>query len=210
MARIFQSQPGNQLISLNQEHMKRKTSLLFALPFMLLACNNEAKDSVEKADSANESKMDSTAGNTITTDEETTNFLVKAANGGMAEVKLGELAQQKATTPKVKDYGAMLAHDHSAANDQVKTFAAQRNVTLPGMVGEDKQKVIDDLSKKTGKDFDRAYIKEMVDDHEKDIRMFEDASGKVNDAEVKTFVDNTLPKLRNHLDSAKAIQKMLK
>ena len=192
--------------------MKKRTSLLLALPFALLACNNEGKDSVEKADSANEAKLDSssTSKPTISTDAESTDFLVKAANGGMAEVQSSELAGQKATNAKVKDFAMMMVHDHTAANDQVKSLAAQRNVTLPATVSDDKKNSLDDLSKKTGRDFDKAYMKMMVDDHEKTISLFKDASGKVNDAEVKAFVDNTIPKLEAHLDSAKAVQKLLK
>ena len=191
--------------------MKKRASLLFALPFALFACNNEAKDSVEQADSANEAKLDSsTAGKTIATDAESTDFLVKAANGGMAEVETSQVAQQKGTNAKVKDFASMMVHDHSAANEQVKMLAAQRNVTLPSTPGDDKKKSLDDLSKKTGTNFDKDYMKMMVDDHQSTIDLFESASSKVNDTEVKTFIDNTLPKLRTHLDSAKAVQKMLK
>lgn len=190
----------------------KKRSIAFALPFLLLACNNEGKDSVEKADSANSEKMDSnsTTSKTLQTDEASSTFLVKAADGGMTEVRLGELAQQKATNKQVKEYGTMLIHDHSAANDKVKALAAQRNVTLPDAPGNEHQESIDKLAKRTGKDFDKAFMDAMTSDHEKDISMFKDASNKVNDADVKSFVDNTLPTLQMHLDSAKAIRKSLK
>jgi putative membrane protein len=190
----------------------KKRSIAFALPFLLLACNNEGKDSVEKADSANSEKMDSnsTTSQTLKTDEASSSFLVKAADGGMTEVRLGELAQQKASNKMVKDYGTMLIHDHSAANDKVKALAAQRNVTLPDGPGNDNQEKIDKLAKRTGKDFDKAFMDAMQSDHKKDIDMFKDASGKVNDADIKSFVDNTIPTLQMHLDSANAIRKALK
>lgn len=191
--------------------MKKKITILFALPFLLLACNNEGKDSVEQADSANRAAMDSSAGpQTIATDEESSGFLVKAADGGMSEVELGQLAQQKATHPDVKNFAAMMVSDHSAANDQVKSLATLRNVTLPATVSEDHKKHMDDLVKKNGNAFDKAYMNMMEDDHQKTIDLFENASNKVNDAEIKTFADNTLPKLRMHLDSVKAIRKRLK
>lgn len=189
--------------------MKKRTSLLFALPFALLACNNESKDSVETADSTNAANMDSTR-NTVGTDEESTNFLVNAADGGLAEVQMGELAQQKATNPNVKNFAALMIKDHTAANDQVKALASQRNVALPPTPADNHKNHMDDLSKKTGKDFDKAYMNMMEDDHEKTINMFESASGKVNDAEVKAFIDNTIPKLKMHLDSVKAVQARLK
>lgn len=190
----------------------KKKSIAIALPFLLLACNNEGKDSVEKADSANEAKMDSnsTTSQTLQTDEASSSFLVKAADGGMTEVRLGELGQQKASNTGVKRFASMMVHDHTGANDQVKTLAAQRNVTLPDAPASDNQKKVDDMAKKTGKDFDKSFMDAMVNDHEKTIDLFKDASGKANDADVKAFADNTLPKLQMHLDSAKAIRKMLK
>jgi putative membrane protein len=191
--------------------MKKHLWILFAGTLGFTACNNEAKDSVEQADSANEAKLDSpTTRQSIVADEESANFLVKAANAGMAEVECGQLAQQKAKDQRVKDFGAMMTQDHSAANDQVKALASQRNITLPDSVSDDKRKDKDDLAKKSGADFDKAYMKAMVDDHNDAIDLFEKASSNVKDAEVKSFVDNTLPKLRHHLDSAKAVQKGLK
>jgi putative membrane protein len=191
--------------------MKKRTLLLFALPLLVAACNNTASDSVDKADSANKAKMDSPSSRPgLSTDAESSTFLVDAANGGMAEVKLSELAQQKATNAKVKEFAGMMIKDHSEANDKVKALAAQRNVTLPAMPGDENQNKADDLSKKTGADFDKSYMSIMIDDHQKTIKLFEDASGDVNDAEVKTFIDNTLPKLKMHLDHAKETQKMLK
>lgn len=193
--------------------MKKRTGLLLALPFALLACNNEGTDSVAQADSTNLAKMDSTnsAGQpAITASAETSSFLVNAADGGMTEVQLGQIAEQKALNTKVKGFGAMMVHDHTAAGEQVKTLASQRNVTLPDSVSNDHKDDINNIMKKTGKAFDKAFIDAMVSDHKKVISLFEGASKNVNDTEVKTFVDNTLPRLHMHLDSAQAIQKMLK
>lgn len=191
--------------------MKKRALVLLALPFLVAACNNDATDSVEKADSANEAKLDSPSARPgISTDEASTNFLVKAADGGMAEVNLSETAQQKATNAQVKEFATMMVNDHSGANAQVKSLAAARNVTLPAMPGDANMKKAEDLSKRSGADFDKSYMSTMVDDHQKTIDIFEDASDDVKDAEVKTFIDNTLPKIRMHLDSAKAIQKRLK
>ncbi|MEO8406357.1 MAG: DUF4142 domain-containing protein [Chitinophagaceae bacterium] len=194
--------------------MKKKFGFLLALPFALLACNNEGKDSVEKADSTNNAKMDSSTANnpaqTISTDAESTSFMTKAADAGMAEVQMGEMAQQKAVNAKVKDFATMMIHDHSAVNDQVKALAAQRNVTLPDSVSDDHKKKMNDLMKKTGKDFDKAYVSAMVDGHKKVLDMFQDASKNVKDTEVKTLIDNTIPKIQMHLDSIQAIQKLIK
>ena len=192
--------------------MKKRIFLLAAFLIILLACNNEAKDSVEKADSINEVKQDSSVANpqTIVTDEESTSFLVKAANNGMAEVQLGDLAQQKAINPRVKEFAAMMKTDHAATNELVATLASERKVTLPVAVGDIQKKDIEDLNKKMGSAFDRAYIKTMIRAHQETIDLFEWAADKAKDSGVKTFIDNTLPKLKNHLDSAKSIQKIIR
>ncbi len=194
--------------------MKTSIFVLLVLSFFAWSCANEPKDSVEKANSANEAKLDSadagTAQPAIVADKETSDFLVAAANDGMAEIKLGELAQQKATNQNVKDFGAMMVRDHGAANDEVKALAARRNVTLPDSVSSGKKKDYDDLNKRSGAGFDRAFCRQMENDHESAVKTFKNAADKVNDAEVKTFINNTIPKLQHHLDSIKSIRKTVK
>lgn len=189
----------------------KKTILLFSLgAFALTACNNEGKDPVEQADSANRKARTDTMAMGVAPDATTANFLVDAANGGMAEVSLSRLALEKSSNAAVKRYADMMVNDHTGANDQVKMLAAQKNVTLPADVSDENRKKADDLMKKTGRDFDKEYVDIMVKDHEKTINMFESAVNNVKDADVVAFANNTLPKLRTHLDEIKAIQKNLK
>src|ERR1700733_1901082 len=132
--------------------MKKRTILLYGFPLIMLACNSKPKDSVQAADSTNVAKRDvADSAGTFAADPQTSDFLVKAANGGMAEVKLGELATQKANNAKVKSMGEMMVKDHSAGNAEVKNLATQLNVTLPSGVSEDMQKVYDDMAKKSGR-----------------------------------------------------------
>lgn len=202
--------------------MKKRSLIFLALPFVF-ACNNTSNDSVQKADSANEAKTDTSSMNTSPTDttnkmstgtmsvdKSTSEFMTKVADVGMTEVQLGQMAQNKGASQRVKDFGAMMVKDHTAAGDELKNLATQKNVTLPTTVGNDHQNKIDDLNKKTGKDFDKAYIRAMVDGHQSTVNDFEKASKDTKDADVKSWVDKTLPTLRMHLDSAKAIQKSLK
>lgn len=202
--------------------MKKRAIVFLALPFVF-ACNNSSNDSVQKADSANESKSDTSTsmnttdttnkmstGTTMSVDQPTSEFMTKVADVGMTEVKLGQMAQDKATSQRVKDFGAMMVKDHTAAGDELKNMAKQKNVTLPETMSNDHQKKTDDLNKKTGKDFDKAYMKAMVDGHQSTVSDFEKASKNTKDADVKAWVDKTLPTLRMHLDSAKAIQKSLR
>jgi putative membrane protein len=192
--------------------MKKKIWLFIAFPFAMgiTACNNENKDSVAKADSTNETKTD-TAGTsakaTIAVDKDCSEFMVGAASGGMMEVELGKLALEKAKNERVKNFATMMVRDHSKAGDELKGLAAGKNVTLPATMGEDHQKHIDDLNKKSGSDFDKAYMKMMVDGHKDVIKDFEKASQNATDADVKMWATNTLPTIRVHLDSAQAINK---
>ena len=104
----------------------------------------------------------------------------------------------------------MMIEDHEKANAKIKDLAAARHVEVPVRVSDDKADMIKKLNTKDGKDFDKAYIDMMVDDHKEDIKEFEDAGNKINDTEVKQFINSTLPVLRKHLDSCTAIQQTLK
>jgi len=185
--------------------------ILFAFLIFLgfSACNEEGKDSVEKADSANEAKSDETPA-AARVDEASSEFLVKAADGGLAEVEAGKLGEQKATNQRVKAFATMMVSDHTGANAEVKTLAASRNITLPTAPSEENQKKAAKVNEKTGKEFDKAFMDMMVDDHKKTIDLFEKAENNCKDEEVKTFIRNTLPKLRMHLNSADSIYAIVK
>jgi len=198
----------------------KRIFLTLAIAFSIVAvqsCGGGAKnDSKETADSINEEKApenmddDQVAATPLSVSEEDAKFVTEAANGGMAEVELGQLAQQKAQHADVKAFGEMMIKDHSKANDELTALAQAKNITVPATVGAEQQKVKDDLAKKTGREFDKAYIDEMVEDHEKDVKLFEDASKNLKDAELKAFVDKTLPTLRTHLEHSKSVKDKLK
>ena len=183
--------------------------------FSFQSCGDAGSgDAVESANESNEVKQDSaekTSGEaTAPVSEEDSKFAVMAASGGMMEVQLGELAQQKAASQRVKDFGAMMVRDHTKANDELKNLAGMKNITVPPAPGEDHMDQITNLSKKSGREFDREYMKMMVDDHQEDIDEFEKCSNNSKDADLKAFAAKTLPVLRTHLDSAKAINDALK
>jgi putative membrane protein len=138
-------------------------------------------------------------------DKQASDFAVEAANGSMTEVELGKVAQEKAMNKRVKDFGAMMVKDHSEANARLKGLAADLNITLPDSVSADAKKDIDKLSQKKGKDFDKAYMNMMLDDHKKDVAEFRKAADNLPDSTIKNFASTTLPVLEKHLDSAQAI-----
>src|SRR5687767_2276573 len=184
--------------------------------FATQACNDGGSDdAVKSANESNEVKQDSAEHNETTTaastvSEEDSKFAVDAASGGMMEVQLGELAQQKASSQQVKDFGKMMVRDHSKANDELKSIALNKNITLPPAPGEDHMDHIKNLSEKSGKEFDKDYMKMMVKDHEDDIDKFEKCSKDAKDAELKAFAEKALPTLREHHNAAKKINDAIK
>lgn len=133
-------------------------------------------------------------------------FAVEAANGGMAEVALGQLAVQKGTSQQVKDFGAMMVKDHSAAGEKLKALAKDKGISLPQGISDDEKKLKDHLTAQSGDDFDKAYVKAMVEDHQEDIKSFEVAVTQLKDPELKGFATQTLPTLKMHLAAIQKIQ----
>lgn len=138
------------------------------------------------------------------------NFLMEAAKSGMMEVELGRLASEKAQNPEVKSYGAMMVADHSKANAELKTLAANKGMALPAGPPPDVAAKAAQLSGLSGAEFDRAYVGEMVAAHEKDVAMFREQSTANPDPGVKEFAAKTLPTLQKHLETIKGIQSRLK
>ena len=191
----------------------KKLSLMMMIALaacMFQACSGN-KDSAETADSINAERDTANAVEAgVAADEGDAKFAVDAANGGMAEVALGKLAEGKAVNAKVKEFATMMVADHTKANDELMALAKTKNITLPQAVSTDKQTTMDDLTKKSGSEFDKAYVDQMVDDHKKTISLFEDASKNAKDADLKAFADKTLPGLKAHLEHINAIHDSMK
>ncbi|MFO1431734.1 MAG: DUF4142 domain-containing protein [Candidatus Competibacteraceae bacterium] len=132
-------------------------------------------------------------------------FVQQAAQGGLAEVELGQLAQQNASSDAVKQFGKRMVDDHSQANDKLMQIAENHGLTPPTSVDEKHKALMSRLSAMNGKDFDRAYMAAMVDDHKKDIREFEQAAGSSSAQDVKQFAQQTLPTLKQHLELANSV-----
>jgi putative membrane protein len=139
-----------------------------------------------------------------------TDFVEDAAIGGMSEVELGKLAATKAASADVKNFGQMMVTDHTKANDELKALATKKGWKLPTEVDSSHKSTADDLKSRTGADFDKEYVEEMVDDHETDVKAFEDKAKNATDPDLKAFAEKTLPVLRKHLDAIKAIQAKMK
>jgi putative membrane protein len=135
---------------------------------------------------------------------------MKAAQGGMAEVALGQLAVSHASNGKVKEFGQRMIDDHTKANTELKQVASHKGETVPSQVDPKDQATMDRLSKLNGNQFDGAYMNDMVKDHKMDIAEFKKEASGGDDPEVKAFASKTLPTLEDHLKMAEEIQSQLK
>jgi putative membrane protein len=138
-------------------------------------------------------------------DKATEMFLTKAIQGNMAEVKVGQLAEQKGQSEETKKFGQMLQKDHSEANQKAMEVAKQMGVTPPNEPSAQQKSMYDKLSNLSGAAFDREFAKEMVEDHQKVIKGFENEAKK-NDA-AGQFAKETLPHLKMHLQMAESLSK---
>ena len=130
-------------------------------------------------------------------------FIDAAAGAGMFEVQVGQLAVSKAEDPAVKAFASMLVDQHTAANNELVKLANAKGVELPAAPKHSLRRDIDKLGKKNGADFDRAFVREVgIAAHEQDIKLFEKARKDVKDADLRAFVEKTLPVLRDHLAAA--------
>jgi len=210
----------------NQFNVNAKSKLTFALctALALSASALYAADTDAGAAGTDSITTPGKAGNLSRSDEK---FIKDAAHGNWMEVQMGKLGVQKAQSSEAKQFAQRLIDDHTKANAELQQLAARKGVTLP-----DHEKVASSTSTTTdtdrtqvresteaehhgdlkkleglsGTEFDRAFAKAAVKDHEKDVSEFEKASKKTQDTELKSWIDKTLPTLREHLTQAKSLE----
>lgn len=137
-------------------------------------------------------------------------FVEKAARGGLAEVQLGQLAQEKATNPDVKAMAQHIVQGHQKANQELQQMAQSKGITVPTDVGRKYEKSHEKLAKLSGAEFDKEYVKVMVKDHKDDIKDFQKQAKRGDDPELKSWAAQTVPVLQEHLKMAEALQDQLK
>ncbi len=144
------------------------------------------------------------AGPALAQSKSDVSFVKKAIEGNLAEVQLGQLAQQKASSRQVRDVGTMLVKDHSDNNQQAMALAQALKVTPPSAPSSAQKKTYDRLSKLSGDKFDREFARNMVSDHRKDIREFQ-SEAKSKNQQVAAYANATLPHLQDHLKAAESL-----
>ena len=194
--------------------MKRLTQFTAALAvaFAVTACAGD--DVRENENTAATGTGGSVAGTSGTMDMDR-DFVEEHLAMGNAEIELGRLAQQKATHPDVKEFGATMVRDHQMAAEELRAIAAKANTTQSPTarpdtdVTEEHVDVQEELAKLTGREFDRRYIDEMIDDHQEAVNDLEGKAENASHPEVKAWASKTLPKMRQHLEQARSIKESL-
>jgi len=134
-----------------------------------------------------------------------TNFWTEAAQSSLAEVALSNAALQRAQSAEVRQFAQQMVTDHTAVNQELTQLVSTKGVTLPTGLTDKQQRDLNKLNGRSGADFDREYMKTMVSDHEKAVKLFQRESERGTDADAKAFAAKTLPSLQSHLTSARTI-----
>jgi putative membrane protein len=192
------------------EFMKRSTKLIACLALLngslaFYGCggsqtNTTAQENPSSSGSANRVNPSGT----LSPDD--AEFVQKAAKGVLAEVELGLLAQQVGASDAVRKFGRRMVHDHSDANLELRQLASSKGVRLPQSLDEKDAAERDRLSKLSAREFDAAYMRDMLKDHKEDVAEFQSTANKAKDPDVRAFASKTLPTLQDHLRMAEQDQ----
>jgi len=167
----------------------------------------QAASETTTASATTTGSMGGTATNMTAEDKE---FVSRAGMGGLAEVQMGNLALQKASSADVKAFGQRMVTDHSKANEELSQLATAKGLALPTELAGEHKEAFDHLNSLSGADFDKMYMQHMVEDHVKDVSEFEKASTSAQDSDVKGWAGKTLPTLQQHLQVAKEVNGKVK
>jgi putative membrane protein len=132
-------------------------------------------------------------------------FLKDALQGGMAQVRLGQLALQKSSNPEVKQFAQKMVDDHTRMGDQLKPIAQQIGVKIPDGPSKKDKATITKMEALNGDDFDKIYMKDMVKDHKSDLAAFQSEIDHGSNLAVKGAASQDAPIINQHLQMAEQI-----
>ncbi|TDB67497.1 DUF4142 domain-containing protein [Arundinibacter roseus] len=130
------------------------------------------------------------------------NFVIAAADGGMLEVRLGEMAQERGMSQSVKAFGQMMVDDHTKANNEIMSIASSKGINFPATLSTAKQQKVDSLMARQGMAFDSTFANMMINSHKETIALFQNQNGTGRDAELTNWAAGKLPALQQHLNGA--------
>lgn len=137
-------------------------------------------------------------------------FLSDAAASGMAEVRLGNLALTRSQNEEIKQFAQQMILDHTKTNIELTQLATKKSIQIPTELDSKHKSLADRISRLSGAEFDREYVKAMVEDHEKNVKAFQMQAEGGTDAEIKDFAAKTLPSLQMHLEMIRGIEGKMK
>ncbi len=146
----------------------------------------------------------------VPVDKDDAEFAIQATVGFMAELEMGKLAIKNGSDKRVRNFGASIVKDHIKADNKLQAIAKVKKISLPATVDTTQQKVIDLLAKNSGKTFDRLYLDNMIQDHEKNIKLYQKASTQLMDPDLRNFAVKNLPTFKRHLDAINMIKGSMK
>ena len=188
----------------------KNTLTLVVISSIVLSCAPQSSQTVESPrDSVNQDDKNGNAAN-IAQSKSDPEFALYAADGGMLEVRLGDLALQKALSPEVKSFAQSMVTDHGKANEELKILAAKLNLSIPAALSATSQQKYDAIAQKDGEDFDRAYADAMVSDHKETIESFYVQANKGSGSEISEWAKAKVPILEHHLMMAKKMYDVVK
>jgi putative membrane protein len=180
----------------------------------LIACNEgrregddattDDKDSKEVAEEANDEKFED---NDMENDAD---FVANTVAANYGEIKFAQLAVDRSSNAEVKRIANMLVKDHTKVLGELKTFAQTKGITIPVEEDDEARRKTDRFSDEAGKDFDKKWCKELIDRHEESINKFEKRADKSEDAELKNWINKTIPALKHHRDELEACHEKIK
>jgi len=128
-------------------------------------------------------------------------FIQSASSVGLLQVKLGQLAEKKGTSPAVVEFGKRMVTDYAKANEELKAAAKAAGFPAPALLRQDQQ-IFDRFQGKGRSSFDKAYMAQMVAQHSEEVRLFqrESAGGRVQS--LKQVAARMLPEMEQRLSLA--------
>lgn len=186
--------------------MKYCLVFLLALGMMSIGCSNTNKAATPDNNSAQPASNPNSTSANANPDQD---FINKAAQGNRAEIELGQLVAGKTKDPSVKQFAQMMIKDHTDALSKLQLVAQSKNLTLPDEMPDDAKDLQSKLSKDQGKQLNKDYMDNMVQDHQKDVQEFQDATETLKDSDIKQWATSTLPTLQKHLSKAQQIDAKL-
>ncbi len=186
--------------------MKQSLFVLLVLGLISVGCTSTNKAATPDTTAQPNSGATTASSPSTSSDQD---FVTKAAQGNSAEVELGKIVAAKTKDPNVKQFAQMMVKDHTTALNELQELAQTKNLNFNDDLPDDAKALQTKFSSDTGKQLDKDYMDNMVEDHQKDVQEFTDQSQKAKDPDVKQWASKTLPTLQKHLEKAQQIDAKL-